>query len=138
MIGKVILGLGSVAGGSLAVWRIAQEVVETRKLGPPAWLAMLLHPVGKSVEAPHKGKYIASLSSFRVYRWDRDRWTALTPFVYDTPTSPDASKKVCVTKDQPTGRSLYAQVWWKRKLADGPWHPTKVQYAANAADKLPR
>lgn len=141
MIGKLILGLGSIAGGTLASLRLAEEVVEFRKLGPPAWWAIWWHPVGKKVEAPPpsvKGVVSLGTKATRVYRWDRDRWVSLTPFVYDLPTAPDAAKRVYVSKDPPSERSLYAQVWWSRKLADGPWSPAKVQYAANAANKLPR
>ena len=137
MIGKVILGLGSLAGGSLAVWRLSQEVVEIRKLGPPAWLAMLLHPAGKNVEFPPKGRQVESLAATRVFRWDRDRWVPLTPFVYSTPIAPSASRRVCV-EGEPRGRLLYAQVWWTRSLAEGSWRSKKVQYASKALDKLPR
>lgn len=131
MIFKVILGLGSVAGGTLAAWRLVQEVVEIRKLGPPAWWVIQRHPVTKSVDPPHMG--IASTSGLlatRVFRWEKDRWIPLTPYVFE-----DSERYV--TQSQPEGRSLYVQVYWRRKHVDGVWTAT-THYAANVKDQLPR
>lgn len=130
-IGKVILGLGSIAGGALASWRLTQEIVEAKKLGPPAWWAIWMHPVAKSVEGPPRSPQHVHVS--RVYRWEKDRWVPLTPHWFAP--APPASM---LTGGPPTGRLLYAQVVWSRKTAKDAWSPSRVEYARNVKEKLPR
>jgi hypothetical protein len=130
VIGKVILGLGSVAGGTLAAWRLTQEVVESRKLGPPAWWVLWMHPVTREVEPPSAKR--TEEHATRVYRWEKDSWVPLTPHLYL-----HASAATLVVGGPPIGRLLYAQVRWKRKLG-GTWSVSHVEYARNVKDKLPR
>ena len=136
MIGRLILGLGSIAGGTLAAWRLTQEYAEYRELGPPAWWVVWRYPVEKYAEAPplkmKNGEVCTHLAAFRVFRWNRDRWDPLTSHVY---AAADASY---LTPSAPEGRSLYAQVTWSRPIVDKPWTVKLVRYAANVKDKLPR
>lgn len=130
MVGKLILGLGSVAGGALATWRLAQEIAEWGKLGPPAWWVVWRYPIEKYADLPTDKSRLAAL---RVFRWNRDRWVPLTPCVYTV-----ASDVSYLTQTPPDGRLLFAQITWTKSSAKVPWTVKVVRYASGAKDKLPR
>lgn len=126
---KVILAVGTLAGGGLATWKLLQEVVETRKLGPPAWWVLWWKPLRPAAPAEADQRYAS-----RAFRWKVDRWVPISEHWYAL--SPAVGS--VLGGGPPEGRSLYAQAFWERKPPAGAWRLAEVAYAKDVdMEQLP-
>lgn len=131
---KIVLGLGTLAGGGLAMYKGLQEIMESRLLGPPAWWVLWRHPLKPGLPPETDPKNVNHYTrASRVFRWEKDRWTALTPIWYAP--QPPAALGGGVAGGPPADRSAYAQAVWRH--ATSGWRLVRVYYGRDVTKTLP-
>lgn len=131
---KLILGIGSLAGGGLAAYRLTEEAVQAKLLGPPAWWVLWRHPLRPTLPpANDRANVNHYMQAARVFRWVKDRWVPLTAWWYFPPKSAMGGG---VAGGPPTERSIYAQAVAESK--DGKtWKLRSVFYGKDTTKDLP-
>jgi hypothetical protein len=131
---RVILGIGTLAGGGLAVYRLTQEVIESRTMGPPAWWVLWRRPLRPELPAQRDQKNVNHyMQAARVFRWVKDRWVPLTPWWYFPPKGAMGGG---VSGGPPSERNIYAQAVAQ---SDGKtWKLKSVFYGRDTTKPLPK